>query len=133
MEVEIEEKAVEVLERLVGEDDHSVEVWYLGGWALYVLGEKQKVEGGANGVKKDGKEGEEEEEWKTSWISSRVWLTQSQHLYKMQEYEDERLGEHTKELLEAIAKELGEMPEGGDEIPDEDGWEDDEDDEDMEE
>ncbi|KAI0124672.1 TPR domain-containing protein [Xylariales sp. AK1849] len=122
MEVDMEQEAIEVLERLVGEDDHSVEVWYLGGWGLYVMGEKQKAE-------KSGPE----DEWKASWISSRVWLNQCQTLFAQQDYEDERLGEHSKELLAAISQELGDVhneeddDEGGD-------WEDegsDDEDEDM--
>ncbi|KAI1400377.1 TPR-like protein [Hypoxylon fuscum] len=111
MEVEMEQEAIEVLERLVGEDDQSVEVWYLGGWGLYVMGEKQKAS------KPDS-----EEDWKASWISSRVWLNQCQHLYKLQDYEDEPLGDHAKELLALIAKELGEAPTGEGE---DDEWEDD--------
>ncbi|OTA82371.1 hypothetical protein M434DRAFT_17054 [Hypoxylon sp. CO27-5] len=112
MEVEMEQEAIEVLERLVSEDDQSVEVWYLGGWGLYVMGEKQKA----------NKSSDSDEDWKASWISSRVWLNQCQHLYKLQDYEDERLGEHAKELLSLIAKELGEAPAGEVE---EDEWEDD--------
>ncbi|KAI8959941.1 TPR-like protein [Daldinia sp. FL1419] len=120
MEVEMEQEAIEVLERLVSEDDQSVEVWYLGGWGLYVMGEKQKA----------GKASEED--WKASWISSRVWLNQCQHLYKLQDYEDERLGEHAKELLGLIAKELGEAPAGeGEDEEWEDEDEDDESDEEM--
>ncbi|KAI1807656.1 TPR domain-containing protein [Daldinia bambusicola] len=129
MEVEMEQEAIEVLERLVGEDDESVEVWYLGGWGLYVMGEKQKKEtdkadgkGGGGG----GGSSSSEEDWKASWISSRVWLNQCQHLYQLQDYEDERLGEHAQELLGLIAKELGEAPAGEDEDEDED-WEDEED------
>ncbi|KAI0815630.1 hypothetical protein GGR55DRAFT_354300 [Xylaria sp. FL0064] len=120
MEVEMENEALEVLERLVGEDDQSVEVWYLGGWSLYVMGEKQK-------------ENKAEEDWKASWISSRVWLNQCLHLYKIQDYEDDRLGEHAKELLAAIGKELGEAPAGKEEDDDDDGWEDEESDEEMKE
>ncbi|KAI5920815.1 TPR domain-containing protein [Camillea tinctor] len=113
IEVEMDQEAIEVLERLVSDDDQSVEVWYLGGWGLYVMGEKQRTaEKGAV----------EEDEWKTTWISSRVWLNQCLHLYKLQEYEDERLGEHARELLSAIAKELGEAPEGAED--EEDEWED---------
>ncbi|OTA52814.1 TPR-like protein [Hypoxylon sp. EC38] len=112
MEVEMEQEAIEVLERLVSEDDQSVEVWYLGGWGLYVMGEKQKA----------NKSSGSDEDWKASWISSRVWLNQCQHLYKLQDYEDERLGEHAKELLGLIAKELGEAPAGEAE---DDEWEDD--------
>ncbi|KAI1351158.1 hypothetical protein F5Y01DRAFT_130229 [Xylaria sp. FL0043] len=120
MEVEMEQEALEVLERLVGEDDQSVEVWYLGGWSLYVMGEKQK-------------ENKAEEDWKASWISSRVWLNQCLHLYKLQDYEDDRLGEHARELLAAIAKELGEAPAGKEDDDDDDGWEDEESDEEMKE
>ncbi|KAI1423062.1 TPR domain-containing protein [Xylaria sp. FL1777] len=124
MEVELEQDAIEVLERLVGEDDQSVEVWYLGGWSLYVMGEKQK-------------ESKAEEDWKASWISSRVWLNQCLHLYKLQEYEDDRLGEHARELLAAIGKELGEAPaekeDDDDDDAEDDGWEDEESDEEMQE
>ncbi|KAI0879311.1 TPR domain-containing protein [Hypoxylon argillaceum] len=121
MEVELEQEAIEVLERLVGEDDQSVEVWYLGGWGLYVMGEKQK-------------DNKAEEDWKASWISSRVWLNQCLHLYKLQEYEDERLGEHAGELLAAIGKELGEAPAGKEEDDDDEyDWEDEESDEEMQE
>lgn len=117
MEVGMEQEAIEVLERLVGEDDQSVEVWYLGGWGLYVMGEKQKEAKSS------------EEDWKASWISSRVWLNQCQHLYTLQDYEDDRLGEHAKELLSLIAEELGEAPAGeGDE---EDEWEDEDSDAEM--
>ncbi|KAI2466374.1 TPR-like protein [Annulohypoxylon bovei var. microspora] len=116
MEVDMEQEAIEVLERLVGEDDQSVEVWYLGGWGLYVMGEKQKS-GTAS-----------EEDWKASWISSRVWLNQCQHLYALQDYEDEPLGDHAKELLSLIAKELGEAPVGED---NEEEWEDDDSDAEM--
>ena len=141
MEVARERDALEVLERLVAEDDHSVETWYLGGWGLYVMGEKQREqqgEGAAGGGKgkttkaakegegtgeKGGGDGDDEEDWKASWISSRVWLNQCLHLYQLQDYEDERLGEHAKELLAAIAEELGDAPaDDGDD--DEDGWED---------
>ncbi|KAI0411999.1 hypothetical protein F5X98DRAFT_31338 [Xylaria grammica] len=120
MEVEMEQEAIEVLERLVGEDDQSVEVWYLGGWGLYVMGEKQKDK-------------KAEEDFKASWISGRVWLNQCLHLYKLQDYEDDRLGEHAKELLAAIAKELGEAPAGQEDDDDDDGWEDEGSDEEMQE
>ncbi|RYP66119.1 hypothetical protein DL769_006116 [Monosporascus sp. CRB-8-3] len=129
MEVGLERDAIKVLERLVAEDDLSVETWYLGGWGLFMLGEKQREaerEKEKNGNKKaEGitkEEEDEEEDWKTSWISSRVWLNQCLHLYKLQDYEDEPLGEHAQELLAEIAKELGEAPVGEDD--DEDGWED---------
>ena len=127
MEADMDVDAIEVLERLVGEDDTSVEVWYLGGWGLYIMGEKQK-NGEVSVENGDG------ESWRVSWISSRQWLNQSLLLFKQQEYEDERLGEHAKELLAKLTAELGAEVTNG--IQDEDGeeWEDDEDseeDEDM--
>jgi len=104
MEADMEDEAIEVLERLVGEDDSSVEVWYLGGWGLYIMGEKQKSRQHVKEVNGDG------ENWKISWISSRQWLTHSLRLFEMQDYEDERLGEHAKELISILDKELGGQP-----------------------
>ena len=112
MEAEMEEEAIEVLERLVSEDDTSVEVWYLGGWGLYIMGEKQKCVS-AN-----------DETYKISWISSRQWLNHSMRLFMQQEYEDVRLGEHAKELITILDKDLGGAAADGDE---EDEWEDEDD------
>ena len=42
MEVGMEAEAMRVLERLVAEDDQSVEAWYLGGWCLYLLAQRKK-------------------------------------------------------------------------------------------
>lgn len=110
METEMEEQALLVLERLVTDDDSSVEVWYLGGWCLYVAGEKLRdAKPQQNGAE------DANEEWKATWGYSRKWLTQSLKLYEQEEYEDERLGEHASELLQSINKELGEPPEGEDE------------------
>ena len=123
MEADMDVEAIEVLERLVGEDDSSVEVWYLGGWGLYVLGEKQKEEV----VKEENEDGES---WKISWISSQQWLDHSLRLFRQQDYEDERLGEHAKELLALLNAELGSDGANGEEGEE---WEDDEgsDDEEM--
>jgi tetratricopeptide (TPR) repeat protein len=108
MESDMDVEAIEVLERLVSEDDSSVEVWYLGGWGLYVLGEKQKT----RDVKVENEDGES---WKISWISSRQWLNHSLRLFQQQDYEDERLGEHAKELLVLLNAELGSDGANGDE------------------
>jgi len=121
MEAGMDVDAIEVLERLVSEDDTSVEVWYLGGWSLYIMGEKQK-----NGqVKVENGDGES---WRVSWVSSRQWLNQSLRLFKQQYYEDKRLGEHAKELLAQLNAELGGAAINGDQ-DEEDGeeWEDDND------
>jgi tetratricopeptide (TPR) repeat protein len=115
MEAELEDEAIEVLERLVGENDDSVEAWYLGGWCLHLLAGKQKAQGEADTA--------------TSLLrASRDWLENCLKLYTMLEYEDERLKEHADEILKELNDTLG--PSTGEE--EEDGWEDagDEDDED---
>lgn len=120
LETEMREEALWVLDRLVADDDQSVEAWYLGGWCLYLGGEKlrQAEASGADGqLNTQSKEEEEEEEWKSTWSTARRWLAQCLKLYAKLEYEDERLGEHAVELFQAINKELGEMPEG-----EEDNW-----------
>ncbi|SPN97134.1 related to TPR domain protein [Cephalotrichum gorgonifer] len=116
MEVEMEDEAMWVLERLLSEDDESVETWYLGGWCQYIQGTKAK----------GGPEDETKEE---AWRASRYWLNHCVKLFEQQEYEDERLGEHATELLEIITKELGPMSDDEDEGP----WEDEESDSDEDE
>ncbi|EQK99539.1 Tetratricopeptide-like helical [Ophiocordyceps sinensis CO18] len=125
LETEMEEEALVVLERLVTDDDQSVEAWYLGGWCLYIDGEKRRQaqprEQGAAA----------REEWKSTWSTARKWLARCLKLYAMLEYEDERLGEHAVELFQSINKELGEMPEGDEEDWDDSGDEDEDEDEEM--
>ncbi|KAH6854390.1 hypothetical protein B0I37DRAFT_28988 [Chaetomium sp. MPI-CAGE-AT-0009] len=116
IEVGMEKEAVEVTERLIAEDDRSVEVLYLGGYAKYILGEKLMTQGQSSDV----------ETWKAFWRSSRKWLTQCLKVFKQEEYEDERLGEHAQDLLNSIKGELGEAAEDGE---DGDAWEDTDDEE----
>jgi tetratricopeptide (TPR) repeat protein len=119
-EVEMLDNAIDVAERLVDEDDQSVEAWYLGGFGKYLLGEKLK----------EKSQPSEAESWQKVWRSSRKWLVQCLAIYEAEEYEDERLKDHTMELLASLKNELGEVAEGDDEI-----WEDtdDEDDDDSDE
>ncbi|CCU74601.1 unnamed protein product [Blumeria hordei] len=119
MEADMDTEAIQVLERLVSEDDSSVEVWYLGGWCLYNLGLKQKSS--------DLESCDRLEDWKSSWVTSKQWLEQALLLFNQQSYEDERLGEHAKELVENLSAELG-----GVTIPeDEEEWTEYEEDEEM--
>ncbi|KND90185.1 TPR repeat-containing protein [Tolypocladium ophioglossoides CBS 100239] len=124
IETELEDDALKVLERLTTDDDQSVEAWYLGGWCLFIAGEKQRD------ARAQEQNGHGPEEWKSTWSTARKWLAQCLKLYAMLEYEDDRLGEHAVELFHSINKELGEMPEGEEEnwedSGDEDGGEDDE-------
>ncbi|KAL8414691.1 hypothetical protein RB594_005776 [Gaeumannomyces avenae] len=124
MEVEWEDKAVEVAETLAREDDQSVEALYLGGFGQYVLGEKLK--GGSSN--NNSNSGEVEEERRAVWRSARRWLKQCLALFEEQDYEDERLGEHARELFATLNKELDLKPDDDDDDDDDDdGWEDDED------
>ena len=104
MEVGMELEALEVLERLILEDDQSVEAWYLGGWCLQLLAEKKEA------PKDEEAEAEESPESKrlASLVASREWLKQSLKLYDLIQYEDERLKEHAIELIQEMNKELGE-------------------------
>ncbi|GIJ81858.1 hypothetical protein Asppvi_000361 [Aspergillus pseudoviridinutans] len=102
MEVTMELEALEVLERLILEDDQSVEAWYLGGWCLYLLAEKREAPKDAEA------EASPESQRLASLVASREWLKQSLTLYDLVQYEDERLKEHALELVEEMNKEIGE-------------------------
>jgi len=122
IEVAMEEKAIEVAERLISEDDRSVEVWYLGGYGRYLVGEKLK----------QADQGTDAEDWQRFWRSSRKWLSQCLKIFEAEEYEDERLGEHAQELLASITGEIGDATDDDDEDEiweDTDGEEDDDDEE----
>jgi tetratricopeptide (TPR) repeat protein len=115
METEMEDDAIEILEVLIGENDGSVEAWYLGGWCLHLLAEKQKAK--------------QEMKMATSIMrASRDWLENCLKLYGMLEYEDERLKEHADELLNDLNGTLGPLTEEDEE--EDEGWEDADDDED---
>jgi tetratricopeptide (TPR) repeat protein len=105
MEVECEADALAVLEGLVKEDDQSVECWYLGGWCQVLMSGKQEA-------KRD-----------KLLEQAKVWIDNCLRLYKVQEYEDDRLQEHALELKQKLNKQLGLAD-------DDDAWED-EDDEDL--
>jgi tetratricopeptide (TPR) repeat protein len=114
MEAGMEDDAVEVLERLVAENDGSVEAWYLGGWCLQLLAGKQKEKG-------------EDKSAMSLMRASREWLENCLKLYALFEYEDERLKEHTEEILSELNGVLG--PSTGEE---DEEWEEDDGDDDDE-
>ena len=122
MEAELEDMALEVVERLVGEDDQSIEAWYLGGWCQYLISADHDE--AAEGKDKKSHGDDSEDDKRALRLSSREWLRNCMKLYTLLEYEDERLHDHAAELVAELDAELGEA-----EIEDdEDGWEDDEDD-----
>ncbi|CAG8918108.1 unnamed protein product [Penicillium salamii] len=120
MEVTLEFEALEVLERLILEDDQSVEAWYLGGWCLFLLAEKQQAP-------KDATPEELTESPRhASLEASREWLKQALKLYGLLEYEDERLRDHALELVQEMSKEIGEDEESeaeGEGEGDDEEWE----------
>lgn len=98
-------EALEVLERLILEDDQSVEAWYLGGWCLNLLAEKGEA---PKDPEEDVSNESADSKRHASLVASREWLQQSLTLFKLVQYEDERLKEHALELVENMNRELGE-------------------------
>lgn len=123
MEAEMEDEAIEVLERLIGENDESVEAWYLGGWCLNLIAEKQKANNNMERIAPLLK-------------ASRDWLENCLKLYMAFEYEDERLKAHAdellKELYDIVGTSTGDKEEEEEEGEEGEGWEDADDDNDAE-
>lgn len=90
MEVEAEAEALLVLEGLVKEDDQSVECWYLGGWCQVLLSQKQM----------------DEARTKLQELA-KMWLDNCVRLFKVQEYQDEKLRDHAVELKQGLNQALG--------------------------
>lgn len=129
MEAEMEEQALEVLERLIAEDDHSVEAWYLGGWCLHLLADKKATDNNTATTS----EGHRQDERTRTLKSSRLWLLKCMKLYGKLEYEDERLKGHAEELIAEMNKVLGPPPEDENAEDEDDEWEGIEEDEDGDE
>ncbi|KAI1616715.1 NAD-dependent histone deacetylase SIR2 [Exophiala viscosa] len=107
MEVEAEAEAMTVLEGLVREDDQSVECWYLGGWCQVLMAQKPDAA----------------PEYHTkSQEASKIWLDNCLRLYRVQDYEDDRLKDHALELVQQLNKDLGME----DQMDDDEAWEDEE-------
>lgn len=134
LECDLEGRARDVCERLVEDDDTSVEAWYLGGLAYYTAGDKEKNKDddtAATEKRNTTKNGDDEPSsssssgWKKEWVRARQWLSQCMLLFEAQEYEDERLGEHARELLATVHAAVGdEEVEEEDEDGEGEGWED---------
>ncbi len=131
METEMENEALQILERLEQDDDESVEAWYLGGWCLHLIAEREAKSAteATNGTAK-------EQDRENTQRKSRVWLLECLRLCKLLDYEDDRLKQHATELVQELNNILGPPSEGdtgarADEQDDE--WEDEEDDAEDEE
>lgn len=103
MEAELEDRAIDVLDRLVFEDDSSVEAWYLGGWCLTLMAQKQPPESSTSALATD----KDDAEPLKTFQSSRRWLRRSLKLFSAQDYEDDRLQAHALELVTKLNQEIG--------------------------
>jgi tetratricopeptide (TPR) repeat protein len=92
MDADMERDAAAVLDRLVLEDDTSVEAWYLGGWCANVTATKARAANGASDP------ADEEELLKRA----KKWLQECLVLYDKLEYEDEPLHDHAVEILKTL-------------------------------
>lgn len=148
----MEDEALEVLSGVVEGDESSVEGWYLGGWGLWLLAERD--EGGrqeaesasaraqAATTTEDGAEittrndsdrrspnpsMQDENDRVTHLRDSRTWLNTCLRFAAQLDYEDDRLREHAQELVQEIERLLLEQGVGledeGDEGDEEEGWE----------
>lgn len=86
----MEDVALEVCERLVGEDDQSIEAWYLGGWCQHLMAQDNETDTGDDNEMKEDEEEEEDddeslsaEDKKTLLLSSREWLRNCLKLCEM--------------------------------------------------
>ncbi|EPS36723.1 hypothetical protein H072_9706 [Dactylellina haptotyla CBS 200.50] len=127
IECEMLEETMDVLEGLQQEDDQVVDLWYLGGWCLFLIGSKLKEQEKLK-VPANGNTDDEVEDWRDTWAAAREWLWNCEKLYKAFGWDDEGIKEHASELLGNISAELGEAkPEDNkDNGDDEEGgdWED---------
>jgi tetratricopeptide (TPR) repeat protein len=132
MEAELESSAMDVLERLVSEDDESVEAWYLGGWCQHLIAKKTE-QGDVSPAAAKMTDAEHEANLEKIYRGSRRWLRTSLKLSKLLEYEDERLMQHAQELSAGLDEILGPVKEGEEDVDDEweDEWEGIEDEEDA--
>lgn len=124
MEANLEKEAMEVLHRLVQEDDQSVEAWYLGGWCQYLLAERNRTIADAqNGDSMDtGAPATNQEQHSRAIKGSRRWLKTSLKLYAQQDYEDDRLFDHAHELVQELDIVLGPDNENAEEEDEESEW-----------
>ncbi|CAK7217523.1 hypothetical protein SBRCBS47491_003188 [Sporothrix bragantina] len=119
-------KAIEVTTNLLREDEQSVEVWYLAGYANHLLGQQLK-EAEATDPK------QKKDLWKGPWIEARRCLGRCLRRFTQQQYEDERLGEHAAELFRELEAAVGPAPqkeqdeEDYEEEDEDEEWEDDDD------
>lgn len=121
MEAQMEEESMKVLERLVLEDNCSVEAWYLGGWCLYLSTTKDQE--ACSSANSEPVLNDDSYPYRNNLKQSRHWLLICLDLYDSRKYEDERMKDHAEQLLYEINSIIGEV--NGDDENIEADWEDD--------
>lgn len=119
LEVGMEEDALGVVGGCVDGDDECVEGWYLGGWGLFLLGEKEKEKVGnpdpspspsvsatTTTTTRSPSPQPPTEAHLPHWRSSREWLLTCLRLYDGLGYDDERMRAHALELVAGIEAEF---------------------------
>lgn len=110
-------EALDVLEHMLAEDDESVETWYLGGWASYLLGHPEQYSN-QNEMEPPIELPKLDDIQKRAVLrTSARWLQHCLQLYGKLEYDDEPLKEHAVELARELVNEVGEV--GDDDSDDE--------------
>ncbi|KAM6910042.1 uncharacterized protein FYW49_012030 [Xenentodon cancila] len=103
IESEEYEKAVDVLEGLLEEDDEVVQVWYLSGWVCYLQWEKAKEQQETEGIEVTE---EEKEERQALQEAARSYLTNAKKLYSKLQCDDQPMLEHVEQLLGELGGEM---------------------------
>ncbi|KAK3619248.1 hypothetical protein LTR56_024168 [Elasticomyces elasticus] len=107
MEAEMEDEAMQVLHRLVADDDQSVEAWYQGGWCQYLIAEKMQNSSKASKGGDTEMNGADSDLVTLALNGSRNWLKMALKLCDLLDYEDERLFEHAKSVAADLDQRLG--------------------------
>jgi hypothetical protein len=109
IEMKMHDDAMFVLDRLVEEDDQSVEAWYLGGWSQYLLTmeiqtalEENSTAPVSNGLVEPDRLARD-----LFGRSSQNWFLFCLDLCKQTQYEDEQLRNHVEELLPSLQDLVG--------------------------
>ncbi|KAJ2344907.1 hypothetical protein GGF43_005345, partial [Coemansia sp. RSA 2618] len=98
LELDDKERALSIMERLQREDDENVDLWYLYGWTYYLQGE----EAGAGSADRPEDADAGSADRAEVLASARECFKQAIKLAAMQEFENDALVDHARELLAAI-------------------------------
>ncbi|KAJ1994872.1 hypothetical protein H4R33_000106 [Dimargaris cristalligena] len=99
LELNLFDDALGILAQLQLEDDQTVDLWYLFGWAYYCMAEEAQA-----GAKPDTKTKTEAESGQSLLTSSAECLTKALQLYQAVGFDDVGILNHAQELLATIGQ-----------------------------